>query len=210
MKIKVCGMKYPENIAEIAKLKIDYLGFIFYEKSPRFVETNFELPNLPKKVGVFVDAKINFIIEKSKIFQLDVIQLHGDETPEFCHQLSIQLSEKYRPNVQIWKVFPVQNISDLSGLTDYNFYVDKFLLDTKGSKKGGNGKKFNWDILKQQDLEKPIILSGGISENDVNSIQELYASKIIWGIDVNSQFEIEPGLKNPERLENFVQKIKML
>lgn len=210
MKIKVCGMKHPENIEEISQLEIDYLGFIFYKNSPRNMEKVFKLPTTKKKVGVFVNAVCDFIIEKSKIFGLDVIQLHGEETPEFCQQLSIQLSENYHSDTEIWKAFAVQNSSDLEVVDLYNFYVNKFLLDAKGSKKGGNGIKFNWDILKHHEFHKPIVLSGGISEDDAESIAELSALNEISAVDVNSQFEIEPGIKDGKRLSSFIQKIKML
>jgi phosphoribosylanthranilate isomerase len=196
-KIKVCGMKY--NTAEVAMLQPDYLGFIFYEKSPR----NFEgvipkLPNTIKKVGVFVNATKENVIEKIRIYKLNVIQLHGEETPQFCKELKSEVDTK------IIKVFSVKDAFDFSILEPYEDVVDYYLFDTKGKEKGGNGIIFNWDILKHYPSTKPFILSGGIGSNVIEDLKKFITSSLpLYAIDVNSKFETKPGLKNIDTLKNF-------
>ncbi|MBV7269922.1 phosphoribosylanthranilate isomerase [Winogradskyella luteola] len=198
MKLKVCGMKH--NIAVIAQLQPDYLGFIFYEKSPR----NFEgtIPKFPqniKKVGVFVDEKVEVIVDKIEKYQLDAIQLHGHESPEVCRLLK-------STNKDIIKVFSIKDEFDFSVLKPYEDYVDYFLFDTKGKLPGGNGYTFNWDVLKGYPSTKPYFLSGGIGLDELEKIKafkSITASKYCHAIDVNSKFEIEPGLKSIEDLEKF-------
>ncbi|MGB5943010.1 MAG: phosphoribosylanthranilate isomerase [Leeuwenhoekiella sp.] len=187
------------NTAEVAALKPDYLGFIFYEKSPR----NFDLDQIPeipeniKKVGVFVDADLPFILDNIKKHQLEIVQLHGNETPDFCKRLKIAL-----PQIQMWKVFSIKDTFDFSTLEAYETVVDKFLFDTKGKEKGGNGYTFDWSVLKNYPSTKPFILSGGIGVEVIPSVKELVQSDLpIYAIDVNSKFEDEPGLKNIERLK---------
>ncbi|WP_299118946.1 phosphoribosylanthranilate isomerase [uncultured Winogradskyella sp.] len=198
MKLKVCGMKY--NITEVAELQPDYLGFIFYEKSPRnFEDTIPELPKDIKKVGVFVDEKIEVIVAKIDTYKLDAIQLHGHESPEICRLLKSTKKE-------IIKVFSIKDEFDFSVLSNYKDVCDYFLFDTKGKLPGGNGYTFNWDVLKDYPFTKPYFLSGGIGLNEIEKIKtfkESPASKYCYALDVNSKFEIEPGLKDIELLENF-------
>jgi phosphoribosylanthranilate isomerase len=200
-KIKVCGMKY--NTAEVAMLQPDYLGFIFYEKSPR----NFEgvipkLPNTIKKVGVFVNATKENVIEKIRIYKLNVIQLHGEETPQFCKELKSEVDTK------IIKVFSVKDAFDFSILEPYEDVVDYYLFDTKGKEKGGNGIIFNWDILKHYPSTKPFILSGGIGSNVIEDLKKFITSSLpLYAIDVNSKFETKPGLKNIDTLKNFINEL---
>ncbi len=188
------------NIAEIAQLQPDYLGFIFYEKSPR----NFEgtIPKFPqniKKVGVFVDEKVEVIVDKIEKHQLDAIQLHGHESLEVCRLLQ-------STNKDIIKVFSIKDEFDFSVLKPYEDYVDYFLFDTKGKLPGGNGYTFNWDVLKGYPSTKPYFLSGGIGLDELEKIkafESITASKYCHAIDVNSKFEIEPGLKSIEDLKEF-------
>lgn len=229
MKLKVCGMKY--NTAEVAKLQPDYLGFIFYKNSPR----NFEdiIPDLPKsikKVGVFVDENIEVIIAKIDKHNLDAIQLHGHESPEYCYQLKCHYEEHSDEvissketdchnfskkslndkSIEIIKVFSIKDEFDFSVLSAYKDVCDYFLFDTKGKLPGGNGYTFNWDILKNYPSTKPYFLSGGIGLNEIEKIKEFKqseASKFCYAIDVNSKFEIEPGLKSIEELEKFKHKL---
>jgi|TARA_R110000823_G_scaffold108170_1_gene227360 phosphoribosylanthranilate isomerase len=204
--LKICGMKL--NIAEVVTLQPDYLGFIFYEKSPRFFEG--EIPSLPlgiKKVGVFVDASLDEILEKTKQFKLDVIQLHGEETADFCIRLNKGL-DCARPDnsavVEIWKVFSIKDEFDFEILRHFEIVVDKFLFDTKGKEKGGNGYTFNWKILKKYPSKKPFILSGGIGLEEVESLKKLLKTDLpIYAIDVNSRFETEPGRKDIKLLQGF-------
>ena len=204
------------NIAEVAALQPDYLGFIFYEKSPRFFDLE-EIPSLPlgiKKVGVFVDASLEEILEKTKQFKLDVIQLHGEESANFCIQLKTkcraqlveaQSIEKPVLNaVEVWKVFSIKDEFDFEILKPYGNVADKFLFDTKGKEKGGNGTTFNWEILKKYPSKKPFILSGGIGLEEVEILKELFKTDLpIYAIDVNSKFEIERGFKKIEALKKI-------
>ena len=194
-------MKY--NTAEVAMLQPDYLGFIFYEKSPR----NFEgvipkLPNTIKKVGVFVNATKENVIEKIRIYKLNVIQLHGEETPQFCKELKSEVDTK------IIKVFSVKDAFDFSILEPFEDVVDYYLFDTKGKEKGGNGIIFNWDILKHYPSTKPFILSGGIGSNVIEDLKKFITSSLpLYAIDVNSKFETKPGLKNIDTLKNFINEL---
>ncbi|MEW7292562.1 phosphoribosylanthranilate isomerase [Aquimarina sp. 2304DJ70-9] len=211
MKLKVCGMKYQENIEAVAKLQPDYLGFIFYEKSPRNFEE--EIPALPstiKKTGVFVDASIDFIIEKVSEFGFKAVQLHGNETVEYCKDLKSQLENHTEPldwntePVEVWKVFSIKDEFDFDLLQPYEGIVDYFLFDTKGKEKGGNGYAFDWSVLEGYPSTTPFILSGGIGLDEVEKIKAILKTDLpIHGIDVNSKFEIKPGLKNIKDLEEF-------
>jgi len=209
--IKVCGMREPQNIADVTHLGIDYVGFIFYEKSPRYIlPIDIEqLPHLGKvqKVGVFVNHAIDFIVEKIHNFQLDLVQLHGDESVRFCTDLraAIHLGnhKEQTHQVKIIKVFSVGEAFDFSGLNDYKPIVDYFLFDTKGKNLGGNGTAFNWDILKNYDNEVPFFLSGGIDNQHIEEIKALNNLNI-HAIDINSKFEISAGNKDIGKLKNFI------
>jgi len=188
-------MKYLENIKETAELLPDYLGFIFYEKSPRFF--NGKLPELPKsiqKVGVFVNAAMNDILKKIKEYNLQIVQLHGNETPEVCEVLKII-------NIEVIKVFSVADDFDFETLAPYESVCDYYLFDTKGENPGGNGTTFNWEILKNYPSKKPFFLSGGIGLEEINKIKQLDLP--IHALDVNSKFETEPGLKNTQLLKEL-------
>ena len=201
VKLKICGMKH--NIAEVAKLQPDYLGFIFYDKSPRFFNAE-EIPQLPagvKKVGVFVDENISKVIELTKKYALDIIQLHGNESNAYVRDLQSNLEFS---DTLVWKAFSLDDEFDFSELSSYENTVDKFLFDTKGKEKGGNGYTFNWEILKGYTLKKPFILSGGIGLDEIESLKELLQTDLpIYAIDVNSRLETKPGLKNIEDLKRF-------
>ena len=205
-------MKY--NIAKVAKLQPDYLGFIFYEHSPRFFEGT--IPRLSantKKVGVFVNASIEEISEKVKMHHLDVIQLHGEETPEFCKKLYDLNNVNYAKlrntsKIEIWKVFSIKDTFNFEILYNYEIIVDKFLFDTYGKDKGGNGYTFNWDVLKNYPSEKPFILSGGIGLQQISELKKLLQKNLpIYAIDVNSRFETEPGKKHIDHLIQFIHEL---
>ncbi len=204
MKLKVCGMKYQDNIQEITTVQPDYLGFIFYPKSARFFQDEIpELPDSIKKVGVFVNASLSFVLEMTKKHQLQVIQVHGNESVEFCKKLKAE-------NLEIIKVFSIKNDFDFSALQAFEKVCDYFLFDTKGELPGGNGYTFNWDILKNYPSTKPYFLSGGIGLEQLQSLEEFLnneASKYCHVIDVNSQFEVKPGLKNLELLKDFKRQL---
>jgi phosphoribosylanthranilate isomerase len=213
MKFKVCGMKFSENMQQVAALQPDYLGFIFYEKSKR----NFEgiIPELPKsikKVGVFVNEYIEIVVSLVEEYQLEAIQLHGEESVEFIKELKqhvaeiAQVQKKGRKNtpIEIIKVFSIIDSFDFELLKPYLDVVDYFLFDTKGEEKGGNGVHFDWRVLEKYPFQKPFFLSGGIGLEDVEKLQQILQSNLpIYGLDVNSKFEIEPGKKNIEVLKKF-------
>lgn len=216
MKIKVCGMKH--NLAEVAQLEPDYLGFILYTKSPRDIskheglDINTHISEKTKRVGVFVKASVEFILDKIESHNLDVIQLHGDENPDFVKGLSHEISAVFdvtKRKIDIWKVFSIKDKFNFADLKPYETYVDAFLFDTKGKEKGGNGFTFDWSVLKDYPSSTPIILSGGIGLEHVEKLQQIQKTKLpIHAIDVNSKFEIKPGLKNIELLKQFIEKLK--
>jgi len=209
-------MKYQENIKAVAGLQPDYLGFIFYEKSPRNFDTAIPaIPDTIKKVGVFVDEPSSQVVAKIAKYGLKAIQLHGDESPEYCKalkevELSLPIIENgkevgFEPyNFDIWKVFSIKDEFDFDTLTPYEGIVDYFLFDTKGKEKGGNGYTFDWSVLNAYTSKTPFILSGGIGLDEVSKIKEILTTDLpIYAIDVNSKFETEPGLKNIEDLKEF-------
>ena len=211
MKLKVCGMKFPDNIEAVAKLQPDYLGFIFYKKSTRFFDAIIpSLPDAVKKVGVFVDASAEDIITLANNYNLDVIQLHGNQTKEFVLALNRLVSLYANKEIEIWKVFSIGKHFNFKDLHHFEDEVHKYLFDTKGQLKGGNGYTFNWEILKEYPSKKPFILSGGIGLDEVENIKDFFkldVSKDCFALDVNSQFEIKSGLKNIEALEKFKNKL---
>lgn len=183
-------MKYPENIKQVGQLLPDYMGFIFWENSSRSFDG--PLPHLPKtvqKVGVFVDASLEEIVSKIKQYGLNLVQLHGNESPEFCLELK-------KENIQIIKVFSVNEDFDFNLLKAFETVCDFFLLDTKGEFPGGNGVTFNWEILNKYDSKKTLFLSGGIGIQEIKKITQLNFP--IHAIDINSKFEVKPGFKNKE------------
>lgn len=198
--LKVCGMN--KNTSDIAFLQPEYLGFIFWEPSKRaFTSTMPEIGHSIKKVGVFVDASIDEIQEKVKEFGLLLVQLHGKESPAFCDEL-----KKRIPQLKIIKVFSIKNDFDFKVLNQFEDVCDYYLFDTKGKLPGGNGYAFNWEVLKDYPSTKPYFLSGGIGLEEVDAIQEFLQkpeAKYCHAIDVNSKFEIEPGLKEVEKLKEF-------
>lgn len=221
MKLKICGMKYFENIQEIGALAPDYMGFIFYKKSKRYFDGI--LPKLPKtiqKVGVFVNASFDEILEKTQAYDLQLIQLHGDETAAYIHDLKVHFerSEKFiqkkqnEPfdcaqgdnSVKIIKAFGIKTTFDFDVLNPYLNHVDYFLFDTKGKERGGNGITFDWKVLENYPFTKPFFLSGGIGLDQLDEIHEIRKTDLpIYALDVNSKFEIEAGLKNTKQLKAF-------
>lgn len=207
--IKVCGMKH--NTAEVAVLQPDYMGFIFYEKSAR----NYEAIEIPafariKRVGVFVDAPLSFVIKKIKTHQLDVIQLHGEESVLYINGINQGIYKlKLKKPVEVWKVLSIGESFDFDALYPYEKVVDKFLFDTKGKEKGGNGFAFNWNLLKNYPSTTPFILSGGISLENISEVKELLKTNLpIYAIDVNSKFEDSPGMKNISALKKLIKELK--
>ncbi|WP_421940241.1 phosphoribosylanthranilate isomerase [Pedobacter sp.] len=202
LKLKVCGMKYAANIAAVAALRPDYLGFIFYEQSPRFInEVSAELikyiPEEIKTVGVFVNAAIEVVAKQVNTNKLKAVQLHGSESPEFCAHLKSQL-----PHLELIKAFGVDEEFGFSTLEAYNEHVDYFLFDTKTKAHGGSGKTFDWRILAAYQGSKPYFLSGGIDLAHAETIKEIQDLRL-YALDINSKFEFEPGLKDAEKVSAF-------
>jgi len=230
MKLKVCGMKYQNNITQVAALQPDYLGFIFYKKSARNFNTIIpEILKSIKKVGVFVDADLEDVIKKISAYNLQAVQLHGKETPEYCEDLKRHYEkqsdevissnktdcrnfEKKSRNdkLEIIKVFSIKDEFNFDVLKPFESVCNYYLFDTKGKHPGGNGYTFNWSTLNNYPSTKPYFLSGGIGLNEVQNIKEFQkseASKYCYAIDVNSKFETEPGLKNIEELKELKTQI---
>ncbi|MBC7654991.1 MAG: phosphoribosylanthranilate isomerase [Oligoflexus sp.] len=199
LKIKVCGMKYPDNISALSDLKPDYMGFIFYPPSKRFIGLDFQKSDLNgidkdiNKTAVFVNAHLNEVIEFSHLYGFKTLQLHGNETPEFCKELMNQ-------GFKIIKAFGVNDSFDFAVLEQYTNSVDFFLFDTKTEEHGGSGEVFGWDLLNNYHLDKPFFLSGGLSLDNLTSIIEI-KNPYFFGVDLNSKFEIEPASKDVEKLE---------
>ena len=202
MKLKVCGMKLENNISEISKLNPDFMGFIFWPKSKRFFNEKFiRISDKINKVGVFVNQDYDFIIDKINNFELDFVQLHGEEDYQFCKKIKTQC--------KLIKVFNIGADFDFEILNSFESVCDYFLFDTKGDSYGGNGIKFDWKLLKKYPSKKPFFLSGGIDLKDFTEILEIKELKIpLVGIDINSKFEYEPGLKNIKKVEELLKKMK--
>ena len=204
MKLKICGMKYQENILDVAALSPDYMGFIFYENSPRSIDTYIpDIPKSIKKVGVFVNESLENVKKKAAQYNLNTVQLHGHEAPEFCRKLKNE-------GLEIIKVFSIRNEFDFSRLSAYEPFIDFFLFDTKGPNPGGNGFCFDWSVLQDYNVNKPYFLSGGIGLEQLESLKNFKnstAAKQCYAIDINSKFELKPGLKDGIKLKNFIQQL---
>ena len=200
-------MKYPENMLEVGTFLPDYMGFIFWEKSARYFDGNIpELPKSIKKVGVFVNASLEEILEKITKHDLQAVQLHGDESVEFCEILKKKLPKL----IDVIKVFSILDTFDFAVLKPYENVCDYFLFDTKGKLPGGNGTTFDWKVLEKYPSTKPFFLSGGIGLEEMEAVNEILKTNLpVYAIDVNSKFEIEPGLKNIELLHSFKENLKL-
>ncbi|SOD11622.1 phosphoribosylanthranilate isomerase [Pedobacter xixiisoli] len=206
-KIKVCGMKYAANIAAVADLQPNYLGFIFYEKSPRYIsEVSAELikyvPQEIKTVGVFVDEDLETVKALVTKHNLKAVQLHGKEDVSYCKEMK-------QIGVEVIKAFGIHPDFDFSALEDYGSEVDYFLFDTQTPAHGGSGKVFDWTLLNNYQLSKPYFLSGGIDLGHVEQIKAIKDERL-YAIDINSKFEQEPGLKDIARLKEFFKELNSL
>ena len=202
MKLKVCGMKYSQNITEIENLFPDLMGFIFYEKSKRFFnQPEINLNNKVKRVGVFVNENIQEIKNKIKKYKLDYVQLHGEENVNFCNSL--------QPFVKIIKVFKIDYNFNFKKTEEFEEVCDYFLFDTKSQLHGGSGKKFDWDLLKNYNCKKDFFLSGGIDISDIEEIKKIVNSYPIAGIDINSKFELDNLEKDKEKINLLIKKLRL-
>ena len=207
MKIKVCGMRQRENIEELVRLNPDYVGFIFYQQSKRYVgdEISSEIlaliPSNIQKVGVFVDEQFESLLDKYSVNGLDILQLHGSELPEYCDRLK-------KMGIQVIKTFKFANDFDFDSIKPYESSCDYFLFDTAGKTVGGTGIKFDWELINQYTGSKPFFLSGGIGSSDFQAISNI-SHPNLFGVDVNSGFETEPALKNISKLSTFINNLRI-
>ncbi len=206
MKIKVCGMRNSKNIMELIKLAPDYIGFIFYEKSPRFAgniltrEITSQIPETIKKTGVLVNTPEENLIKTSNTLGLTTVQLHGNESPRLCRTIRNE-------GFEVIKAFSLKNRDDVVRTKEYIDSCDFFLFDTPSAGYGGSGQKFDWSLLSDITIEQPFFLSGGIEEKDASAL--LTQSPVQpYAIDINSRFETTPGLKNINSVRRFIQSIR--
>jgi phosphoribosylanthranilate isomerase len=206
LKIKVCGMKYQSNIKALADLSPDYMGFIFYPQSKRFIGVEFDKQDIAhlqpdiKRTAVFVDVQLHEVIEFSHLYGMKTVQLHGNESPEFCAALQ-------QKDFTVIKAFGLNQDFDFSILESYQKVVDFFLFDTKTVNHGGSGETFSWQILAKYKLNKPFFLSGGLALENLLEASNLEHEQF-YGLDLNSKFEIEPGLKDIEKLNKAFKLIR--
>ena len=214
IKVKVCGMRESMNLAGLQQLKVDYVGLIFYKKSPRFVEAKGMNPTALQKplfrhgylgtkiekVGVFVNASLEEILDKVKTYHLDYVQLHGKENLFYCRKLQ-------KAGVRIIKAFSVDEKFSFTQAQAYQYDCDYFLFDTKGKKPGGNGYTFDWKILEHYHGKTPFFLSGGIQPGMAEAIRALQHPQL-FAVDLNSGFEIQPGFKDVDLLATFINALQ--
>jgi len=215
MKIKVCGMKYPENIKQLTELPIDYIGMILYPKSSRYFfaedpaitpdarrEALFSIPKHIAKVGVMVNEDPMNMFFYAKHMKLDCLQLHGNESLYDC-----ELIKMSQPDLKIIKAFNVSSPEDFRQAEPYEGIADYFLFDTKTPQHGGSGQKFDWNILNEYNGDTPFFLSGGISPEDADRIKKIQ-HPLLHGVDLNSRFETKPGLKDIDLLKQFINTLR--
>jgi phosphoribosylanthranilate isomerase len=210
MRIKVCGMTDLDQIHQLSEIGVEFCGFIFYPKSPRYVFKHMPAVSIKKiksninKVGVFVNANTEDILQTVDDCGLYLVQLHGDESPRACERISDYVSV-----IKAFRLSDDDNI--LWKIKDYQDVVDMFLFDTEGVGYGGTGKKFNWEALMDLNINKPFFISGGIQPEDVAALQAFSKNKVgkdLFAVDVNSKFEITPGYKDMEKVRTFVSQLK--
>ena len=212
MRIKVCGMTSAAQVHQLDELGVEFAGFIFYPKSPRFVHKQMDTAAIKaikgniNKVGVFVNANADELLKKVDDCGLYLVQLHGDETPRYC--------EKIANYITVVKAFRLSEDDNIEWkIREYMDVVDMFLFDTEGAGYGGTGKKFNWDKLKGLNIRKPFFLSGGIQPDDVENLEAFSKETVstnLFAIDINSKFEEYPGMKNIDKVKLFTEKVKTI
>ncbi len=212
-------MREGENIRQVAELGVNWIGMIFWDKSPRNVtmiptyagiipDRGSDIGSFKaKRVGVFVDEMPQNIITRVVNYKLDLVQLHGHETPTLIRNLRRTLDPDIRPGVQFIKAISVGGCNDIAAYKDYTDCVDYFLFDTKCPTVGGSGSQFDWSVLEAYDGDVPFLLSGGIGPDDAERVRNFHHPKCI-GIDLNSRFETEPGLKDITKLKQFLEQLK--
>lgn len=200
-------MRDPENIRKVEELAVDLMGFIVWHKSSRNVsEMPSYLPTRQKRVGVFVDADIKEVTEKAKEYALDLIQLHGKETPDYIQRLRSLCPQRGDRATAIIKALNIADTEDLAKTAQYEGIVDYFLFDTKSKLVGGNGTQFDWSVLQAYQGDTPFILSGGIGPDDAEKVKN-FQHPMCAGIDLNSRFETAPALKDIQLLNHFIGRL---
>ncbi len=222
MIIKVCGMREPQNIRDVAEAGADWIGFIFCTDSPRYVEQiSFGAGFMPdfapwkiveaskdrKKVGVFVDDMPQSIITRIVNFRLDIVQLHGSESPVMIDNLRNSVVPDLASSIQIVKAINIGCIDDLKNAKQYEGHADYLLFDTKTDVPGGSGRKFDWNILNHYDGNLPFLIGGGIGPDDAEAITTIRHPRFM-GVDINSAFETEPGLKDINKVKHFIEVLR--
>jgi phosphoribosylanthranilate isomerase len=209
MRVKVCGMTQPEQVDALAGMGAMFAGFIFYPKSPRYVFKHMNITQIRKvnninKVGVFVNTSIEEVLHLVDECRLHMVQLHGDEPPKYC--------EKIADYVSVVKAFRLSDNDSVEWMIKpYMDVCDMFMFDTMGVGYGGTGKKFDWSVLKNSTIGKPFFLSGGIEpgdEEELKAFEKEPVAKALFAIDINSKFELTPGVKDMEKVKTFVDKLK--
>ena len=211
-------MRDADNIRDISALGVDLIGLIFYPPSPRYVQQFSsgagiipdyapDMGKTPLRVGVFVDDMPQNIVTRVYNYKLDYIQLHGNEPRETLENLRATIDPDINPKIKIIKAISVSSAEDIKKYKEYVGAADLFLFDTKCKTVGGSGELFDWQVLQAYDGDVPFLLSGGIGPDDVERIKNFHHPKCI-GIDLNSKFEIEPALKDVEKLKQFLVKVK--
>lgn len=209
--VKVCGMTQMSQIQELAETGVQFMGMIYYPKSPRYVYNflkpeNIKAINNINKVGVFVNATADEVIKTIDECRLHMVQLHGDETPKFC--------EKIADYISVVKAFRISEGDNVRWrIKDYTDVCDMFLFDTDGVGYGGTGKKFSWNILSDVQIKKPYFLSGGIEPSDIDTINDFMqteSAKSLFAVDINSKFETSPGIKDMTLVKEFYNNVQKL
>lgn len=213
--VKVCGMRDAENIRSVEALGVDWMGFIFWPHSNRFVsERPAYLPTKAKRVGVFVDEETDTVLRIAADYALDLIQLHGSESPAYLRALRQRLADEGSP-VVIIKAFNIATAADFTLTATYAGLADYFLFDTKAHQPGGNGQQFDWSVLTAYNGDTPFLLSGGIGPDDAKRLHQAFALdgfpvSTCLGIDLNSRFESAPALKDVNALQQFLSRLNRL
>ncbi len=209
-RIKVCGMTDLQQMHQLGEMGVEFAGMIFYHRSPRFVLKHLTGVEVKRaklkvyKVGVFVNASYDEIINHVENFGLDMVQLHGDETPKFCEKVSDYISV-----IKAFRITDDDNIPWM--IKDYVEAVDMYMFDTMGAGYGGTGKKFNWNMLKGLNIGKPFFLSGGIEPTDAEAVKEFAnepVAKDLFALDMNSKFELSAGVKDMSLVKKFVEEVR--
>ena len=215
MIVKVCGMKYADNIRLLDEAKIaQWMGFIFYPKSPRYVsEPPSYLPQYSQRVGVFVNASIDDILAHHADYQFNLIQLHGNESPDYCQRLRTQLNKDTQAPqskaIQLIKALPVSSMTAYHAVPPYIGSIDYLLFETPTTKYGGTGTKFDWSLLNSYQGPLPFLLTGGIGPDDAQQICAIRHPQFC-GIDLNSRFETAPAKKDIAALSTFMHQLNGL